>query len=324
MDDNQSLTLLGENQQQDVLPAAITDTGCERKVNEDRYAYIETPYGELWLVCDGMGGVSGGELAAQLAIDAIRREVDQSLEEGGATSDILLKTAIEEANRVIVLRRQNKMFAQMGTTIVGALFNGDQISIAHVGDSRAYLVRNRKIEQLTNDHTFVQELVDNGKITIEEALNHPQSHVLTRAIGSEAKVDVAVQDLWIWDAPAGENFDKLVLCSDGLYSHVSDDELCKAVAEKSPQRACADLVELAKSRGGFDNITVCIIPILGQLKRARPEEQQVSKLNKLFSLSNTERTYWGIFLGEFLISILISITLMIVVFFIVGVQIISS
>lgn len=323
MDDNQSLTLLGENQQQEVLPAAITDTGCERKVNEDRYAYIETPYGELWLVCDGMGGVSGGELAAQLAIDAIRREIDQELE-GGITSDFLLKKAIEEANRVIVLRRQNKMFAQMGTTVVGALFNGNQISLAHVGDSRAYLVRNRKIEQLTNDHTFVQELVDNGKITLDESLNHPQSHVLTRAIGSEANVDVVVQDLWVWDAPAGEGFDKLVLCSDGLYSHVSDDELCKSVAEKSPQKACADLVELAKSRGGFDNITVCIVPIKGQLKRAQPKLKEVSKFNSLLSGASSEKTYWGIFIGEFIISILITLALMVVVLFVVGVQIVSN
>lgn len=251
------------------IPAAITDTGCERELNEDRYAVIESPSGLAWLVCDGMGGQAGGELAAQLAIDGMRRDL-----EGMPARQPLqaLKSSILEANRIIVLRRQNQAFARMGTTIVGALFSGIEVAIGHVGDSRAYLVRGSAIEQLTTDHTYVQELVDKGHIKHEEALSHPQAHILTRAIGSEPGLVVDMQRFFIWDATQAESAesDILVLCTDGLYSHISDVEIAACVSEESPKRACVKLVELAKSRGGFDNITIAVIPLGGQLKDQPP------------------------------------------------------
>lgn len=318
MDKNLSGSLI-QVEKERILPAAITDTGCERDINEDRYAYIETHSGELWLVCDGMGGVSGGELAAQLAIDAIRREMDQEVEDSVAKS---LENAIIEANRVIVLRRQNKMFAQMGTTVVSALISQSKVCISHVGDSRAYLIRDKQIEQITNDHTFVQELVDNNKITYEESLNHPQSHVLTKAIGSQLVLEPSTQELYVWNAEGNKNADMLVLCSDGLYSHVSDDELCKYVAEMSPQRACADLVELAKSRGGFDNITVCIIPIKGQLRREPFVSDKLStRKNGVFDSLFVEETNWSTFLMEVSIGIFVTLVFFMISILIVGYQI---
>ena len=163
------------------VPAAITDVGCERETNEDRYAVIDSPMGKVWLVCDGMGGCLGGELAAQLAIDAIRRGLESR--EFASTSEALL-AAVEEANRVIVLRRQNPAFSGMGTTVVAAMICGDEVVIAHAGDSRAYLVRDKEIQQLTVDHTYVQDLVERGQISDEEALSHPQAHVLTRCLGA--------------------------------------------------------------------------------------------------------------------------------------------
>lgn len=249
------------------IPAAITDTGCERDLNEDRYAVIESASGVAWIVCDGMGGVTGGELAAQLAIDHIRTDLETLSARDGA---VAIKSAILEANRVIVLRRQNPAFSGMGTTIVSAMFGEGTVAIAHAGDSRAYLIRDSAIQQLTVDDTYVQDLVDSGKIKPEEALSHPQAHVLTRCIGSEPSLEVSVEKYWIWKAPANEASDCLLLCTDGLYSLISESEIASIVSAHSPRRACSELVELAKSRGGYDNITLAILPIPGHLRNQAP------------------------------------------------------
>lgn len=249
------------------IPAAITDTGCERDLNEDRYAVIESPSGLAWLVCDGMGGQTGGELAAQLAIDAMRRDLENLPER---PPELALKSAILEANRVIVLRRQNQAFSEMGTTIVAALFSGIEVVIGYVGDSRAYLIRDGAIQQLTTDHTYVQQLVDSGQIRPDEALAHPQAHILTRCIGAEPGLEVEIQKYWIWEVSNVEPKDNLVLCSDGLYSLVSEGEIANLLEQMSPQRACVKLVEIAKERGGYDNITVSIVPLGGQLRQEPP------------------------------------------------------
>ena len=250
-------------------PAAITDAGCERDLNEDRYAVIESEAGLLWLVCDGMGGVKGGELAAQLAIDSIRRNLEAS---HYTSSEKAIVDSIQEANRVVVLRRQNQTFGQMGTTLVGAIFNGQAVSIVNVGDSRAYVVSARgQIRQITLDDTYVQELVSSGKISPQEALNHPNAHVLTKAIGADASLRPKADNYWIWDTGGDpQEQDSLVLCSDGLYSMVGDEEIAKAVSRNSPRKACAVLVEEAKRRGGYDNITLAVIPLLGKLKNEMP------------------------------------------------------
>ena len=222
-----------------------------------------------------MGGVAGGELAAQLAIDSMRRALD-TVE--GRDAESSLKAAIKEANRVVVLRRQNQAFGQMGTTVVAVIFAGQEVVISSVGDSRAYLVRGGAIQQLSKDHTFVQELVDKGEITLEEAMSHPKSHVLTRAIGAEPTVEVDSRKFWVWDHSGGQSTDYVVLCSDGLYSHVSDQEIAQIICESSPQRACAKLTELAKQRGGFDNITVAVIPLQGQLRKEPPSNYQPKQI----------------------------------------------
>lgn len=268
LEGEQNQSTLGAADENDFsVPAAITDTGCERDLNEDRYAVVDSASGLAWLVCDGMGGVTGGELAAQLAIDGIKRDLEGLPERPVVAA---LRSAILEANRVIVLRRQNQAFAQMGTTIVGALFNGIELAIAHVGDSRAYLIRGNAIEQLTVDHTYVQELVNSGQIQPDEALSHPQAHILTKAIGSEPGLNVEVQQFWVWQAEPQAPEDILLLCSDGLYSHVHDEEIAEIAASNTPQRACVQLVELAKERGGYDNITVAIVPVGGQIKGEPP------------------------------------------------------
>ena len=248
-------------------PAAITDTGCERDLNEDRYAAVESSSGTTWLVCDGMGGQTGGELAAQLAIDAIRRDLENLPPRPPMTA---IKSAVVEANRIIVLRRQNQAFAQMGTTVTAAQFLGPEVAIANVGDSRVYLIRDGAIQQLTVDHTYVQELVDSGQIKPDEALSHPQAHILTRCIGAEPGLEVDLSQYWVWEVEEDEPRDMLIICSDGLYSMVDEGEIASAVSNSSPSKACVQLVELAKERGGYDNITLVVIPLSGQLRTECP------------------------------------------------------
>lgn len=300
---------LGEGVSPDfTIPAAITDTGCERELNEDRYAVIECESGLAWLVCDGMGGSTGGELAAQLAIDAIRRDLERL---PYRPAEAALRSAILEANRVIVLRRQNQAFAQMGTTIVSGLFNGPELVIGHVGDSRAYLVRDRAIQQLTTDHTYVQELVDKGQIKLEEALNHAQSHILTRCIGSEPALEVDVQRFWVWKGNDSEAGDLLLLCTDGLYSLVREGEMANIISENPPQGACVKLVELAKSRGGYDNITLSIIPLKGQLKQEPPvgysEKRSAGVKRKKVDLQPPERSLLKVFVIGLMLSVMASL-----------------
>lgn len=254
-------------------PAAVSDIGCEREINEDRYACFSFGDCSVWLVCDGMGGAVGGELAAQLAIDTIKKvlETDPS-----NISHSLLVRAFNEANRVVVLRRQNPAFSGMGTTIVGVVVTPKYISVMHAGDSRAYVLTDNAFEQVTTDHTYVQDLVAKGMISQSEALQHPQSHVLTRCLGGQLKLDFDDKQFAI--TPVNGRGDVIVLCSDGLYSLINDDEIAHYVNEFSPQLACAKLVELARARGGYDNITVAVIPIGSKVDLEGNEEIHESVL----------------------------------------------
>ena len=256
------------------LPSAVTDVGCERDINEDRYAVVESPNGRAWVVCDGMGGVAGGELASQLAIESIRRTLENGIFD---SAEIALQSAMLEANRIIVLRKQNPNFKNMGTTVVAANIFDHEVIIASAGDSRAYVLSDGKLRQLTVDHTYVQELVNKGLITEEEAFDHPQAHVLTRCLGSEVKLNLDVKKHYLWESELSETHDKLVLCSDGLYSLVSDNEMSDIIEHFSPQEACSKLVELARSRGGYDNITLVILPLGGRLKDVPPTNYKPKK-----------------------------------------------
>jgi serine/threonine protein phosphatase PrpC len=251
-------------------PAAISDVGCERTLNEDRFASIESPSGITWLVCDGMGGQTGGDLAAQLAIDAIRRELQN---QPARSPMVSIKSALEEANRRVVLRRQNQSFAQMGTTATAVQVFGAEVVIANVGDSRAYLVRDGAIQQLTVDHTYVQELVEKGEIDENEALSHPKAHILTRCLGANPGLDIDLIQYWINPSTSKSDSspgDILLLCSDGLYSLVEEGEIASIISSCSPSDACDRLVTLAKERGGYDNITAIIIPLHGELSSEQP------------------------------------------------------
>lgn len=263
--------------------ASATDIGIDRAINEDRFAVVPSKSGSAWFVLDGMGGVSGGEFAAQLAIDAIRRYVEGH--ECAPPADIL-SGAVSEGNRAVVIRRQNQKFSSMGTTVVALMIDEMEVAISSVGDSRAYLVHKDGITQLTVDDTLVQQMVDTGTLRAEDALTHPDAHLLTRCLGTDPNLTVPIHHFWRVE---GRDTDTIVLCTDGLYGLVSDLEIGEVVRSHTPERACQKLIALANERGGYDNITVSVVPLDGVLVDEPPANWDVilaqrarrrSKLNK--------------------------------------------
>ena len=234
---------------------AKTDIGKTRETNQDAF---DTGYfndGTVWaVVCDGMGGVSGGQVASSLCIDKTVNAIKRSYRENMTVNNVknMLVSAINAANSYVFDESlKDRELKGMGTTIVAVVIVNNIAVVAHVGDSRAYIV-NDTIKQITKDHSYVQLLVDNGKITLEEAENHPDKNIITRAIGIEGFVDV---DIDIVDI---KNEDILLLCTDGLNGYVRDDDILKTVKEYGDS-STEKLVETANLNGGHDNITVVLI-----------------------------------------------------------------
>lgn len=221
----------------------LSDPGRRRRRNED--AYVISP--PLFAVADGMGGAQAGELASRIAVEAIG-------EQAGVRGEERVTTLIREANRRIFARSSEDAAASgMGTTMTAALVGDDgRVTIGHVGDSRAYLLRAGRLDQLTEDHSLVAELVRTGRLSPDEAERHPQRSVITRALGTDPEVDV---DIFTVEAEAGDLF---LLCSDGLTSMVGDDEILTTLEEARDdlEQAALGLVRKANRGGGEDNITV--------------------------------------------------------------------
>jgi serine/threonine protein phosphatase PrpC len=226
-----------------------TDTGKKRRRNEDEYV-VEPP---LFAIADGMGGAQAGELASSLAAGALRDD------EGSAGSgERRVSELIQEANRRVYLRSsQDAAASGMGTTMTVALVGDGAVAFAHVGDSRAYLIRDGKLEQLTEDHSLVAELVRSGKLSPEEAGTHPQRSVITRALGTDPDVD---PDTFSIETEPGDLF---MLCSDGLTSMVEDEVILRCIEENRGdlQAAAKALIRAANKGGGEDNITVVFFEI---------------------------------------------------------------
>jgi PPM family protein phosphatase len=223
--------------------AALTDTGRKRRRNED--SFISEP--PLFAIADGMGGAQAGEVASRLAADALREH------EVGGTAEERLVALVQEANRRVYERQATDQSASgMGTTVTVALVEGDEVVLGHVGDSRAYRFRAGELEQLTEDHSLVQELLKDGRLTPEEARVHPQQAVITRALGTDPDVDV---DTFRVDARPGDVF---LLCSDGLSGMVGDEIIRDLVDQNRDDLDAVTraLVDAANAGGGEDNITV--------------------------------------------------------------------
>src|SRR5581483_6748630 len=229
--------------------ARATDTGRKRRHNED--SYVVAP--PLFAVADGMGGAQAGEVASKLAAAAL-----EETDPGALAGPERLTQLIQEANRRVYERATaDPSTSGMGTTMTVALVEGAEVTIGHVGDSRAYLVRNGALEQLTEDHSLVNELLKSGKLSREEAETHPQRSVITRAVGTDPDVDV---DAFVVTADVGDIF---LLCSDGLTDMVRDEDILELVERhhEDLDRLTKSLVAAANRGGGEDNITVVAFAI---------------------------------------------------------------
>lgn len=245
-----------------------TDVGSHRAANQDNFLIRKYSADVLVaVVCDGMGGVNGGNTASRIAAGAFYAAVNESestnpLFFGMSEEDIydVLKKAALEANRAVYeMAAADPTLTGMGTTLVSCLIIGERAYISNVGDSRLYLVSEGEIKQITHDHSYVQYLVDMGKLTPEEAKHSRNRNLITRAVGTEKDVEC---DIFTHEIKSGDCF---VLCSDGLTNHVEPFEICDTVTEIKDsgdvQSACESLIDQANKRGGLDNITVVVLSI---------------------------------------------------------------
>ena len=237
--------------------AAGSDVGRRRSLNQD--SAVTSP--RLLAVADGMGGHAHGEVASSVAVGALA-----ALDEKLAGTDLsgadllgsLARAVTDAANRLTEMAREDSALRGTGTTVVALLFDGARIGILHVGDSRAYLVRDGELSRLTRDHTLVQALVDEGRISLEEAAEHPRRSMLMRTLQDGTTVE---PDLFEREAKAG---DRYLVCSDGVTAVLSDAQIHEVLAERAdPQEAVDRLVELANLGGGPDNIT-CVVADLAE------------------------------------------------------------
>src|SRR3954447_1957719 len=227
---------------------ADSDTGRARRANEDAF-FAHAP---VFAVADGMGGAQAGEGASRTVVDCLRR----GLPDGGSPEERLAALA-EEANGLIHRKAaEDEQRAGMGTTLTAAYVDEDAVSFGHVGDSRAYLFRDAKLQQLTNDHSLVGEMVRRGKLTAEQAEEHPQRSIITRALGPEPAVEVDHMTTYARDG------DVFLLCSDGLTSMVADEQIERTLVDASDLRAAGQaLIDAANAAGGRDNITVILFRV---------------------------------------------------------------
>ncbi len=244
----------------------LTDVGRKRKHNEDAYA-LDVNEG-LFIVADGMGGHAAGEVAAKITVETIGEFIAATRQKEEATwpfrydhqlefNSNRLAIAIEKANeRVMAAVAAQPWLKGMGTTVVAGLLNEKTLSLAHVGDSRAYLYRDGTLTRLTDDHSWVHEQVEAGILTEEEAKSHPLKNVVTRALGGGPSVSPDLQELSFRPG------DEFIFCSDGLTTMLSDEDIHDtAEKEREPQSLCRRLVDSANERGGVDNITVVVVRV---------------------------------------------------------------
>ncbi|HXD60102.1 MAG TPA: Stp1/IreP family PP2C-type Ser/Thr phosphatase [Thermoleophilaceae bacterium] len=242
-----------------VEEAGLTDVGRQRHTNEDRY-FESAP---LFAVADGMGGARAGEVASQIAVDEFAEQTDS-----GGSPEERLATIVKAANRKIYdLSQSNESHAGMGTTLTAALVHDQEVSLGHVGDSRAYRFRDDELERLTEDHSLVEELMRMGKLSPEEAESDPRRSIITRALGPEPDVEV---ETFTYPAKDGDVY---LLCSDGLTGMLPEERMAEILrARSSLKQAAQALVDDANARGGKDNITVLLFKLAEEVKEGTDVE----------------------------------------------------
>lgn len=228
-----------------------TDVGNFRKLNEDSLGIYEGDMYSIYIIADGMGGHNAGEVASKTAVDSILEFIRDSFKVDDVVNCI--RDAVKTANeKVFKLQKGDSTLSGMGTTITLCIICKGVAYIANIGDSGCFMVNSRGITKITKDHSLVQQLIDNGSITEEEAKIHPNKNIITRALGTASSVEVDIFEIEITpDA-------KFILCTDGLSNEVSNNEIYDIVTKNKEQEACEKLVELSKLKGGKDNISVIV------------------------------------------------------------------
>ncbi|HIT52440.1 MAG TPA: Stp1/IreP family PP2C-type Ser/Thr phosphatase [Candidatus Fimivicinus intestinavium] len=236
---------------------AKTDIGRVRDSNQDSYAAGELPGGVAWaVVCDGMGGAAGGNVASSTAVKMISQQITAQYRDGMSGNSIrnMLASAVAAANvSIFDLARSNPELHGMGTTVVAAILSDHMARVAHVGDSRAYKISAQGLLQMTRDHSVVQELVETGRLTPDEAKAHPRKNIITRALGVDETVDIDFCE------DRMEPDDVLLLCTDGLTNYLETDEIFQIAKSSGYYESAQQMVDLANQHGGGDNITVVAI-----------------------------------------------------------------
>ena len=238
-----------------ILIGNLSDVGRVRTANEDYFEAHKGDFGELIIVCDGMGGHKGGALASRLAVDVIKKHFS-SLKKGYDPKAELIRAFTEADRQLREKSKDDPELKEMGSTAVTLLITGGVAYTAHVGDSRIYMIRNGQIHQLTKDHSLVQQLMDAGILNSEQAKNHPNKNVITKTLGADKPYQPDVSESIVLFKG-----DKYVLCSDGLTGYLEENEIRDIAAALPPQEACIKLVNSANERGGKDNITVQIVEV---------------------------------------------------------------
>lgn len=233
--------------------AHITDVGLVRVINEDNL-YVDEELG-LLIVADGIGGHQAGEVASQMAVEIISSMLKDGSEKKDQIQEHILEAIFKANEEILAAAAKDSSLDGMGTTVVLALCRGDEVHIAHVGDSRAYMVRQNKMEQVTEDHSVVTQLLKAGKITREEARHHHLGYIITQSIGGRRSYMVLDIKAFTWSKG-----DYLLLCSDGLTDMVEDEKIEEMISKEDRvlKGKCERLVELAKAQGGRDNITMIL------------------------------------------------------------------
>ena len=235
----------------------VTDQGKVRSSNQDAFITGTFSDGNIFaIVCDGMGGANGGNIASRLAVDYLSASLKSGYRENMSENSIknLLESSINAANvRVFDKSRESKELKGMGTTVVAIIIIKNTLYIAHAGDSRAYVYNQSKLIQLTRDHSIVQSMIENGKLSPDEARFHPRKNVITRALGVEESV---VPEFNIYDL---ETNDTVLMCTDGLSNFVESELIVSVLDDNSISDPALRLVEIANSNGGGDNITAVVI-----------------------------------------------------------------
>ncbi len=236
---------------------AKTDKGNVRESNQDAYAVGEFSDEVVWaVVCDGMGGAAGGNIASALAVKVISDKINASYREKMRDASIknMLDSALTAANiEVYDMADSKPELHGMGTTVVCAIVRDNQAFIAHAGDSRAYVLNNGSINQITTDHSMVQMLLSKGKITNEEAEHHPDKNIITRAVGVDKMIEIDFDQIDL------DEDSTLLLCTDGLSNYVTNDDIIQIMSDGKHYAFADRLVQRANENGGGDNITVVVI-----------------------------------------------------------------